>query len=416
MTKTDLLESIRNGENSFVEFKRDGIDNRVLAKELVAFSNHRGGRVLLGVEDDGTISGITRSNPEEWVMTACRDKVCPPIIPDYEVVRDVAPGKDVAIISVEPGWTVQSVWHNNRDYYTIRVGTRSREADREELQRLFQRRGQVRFETQPVTGTTIKNLSRPRLIEYFSGILKQDIPASEKSGEWERLLYNTEFLTDSALADGDGGNYVCSVAGMLLFGQLPKRFLPHMAVDVAVFPGVKKDYDASFRGVAVSPLVRLGDERGDVLEPGIVDQVMNMLQPHLSREELEGARRIRKWDYPEEAIREALVNAVVHRDYLLSATSTEVVLYADRLEVISPGRPPNGITPERMRVGCRATRNELVKDVMRDYGYMEHMGMGIPRKIIKLMEEKVGVTPDLIVGGENFSLVLRKSPLVSLDI
>nr|VFJ72123.1 MAG: ATP-dependent DNA helicase RecG [Candidatus Kentron sp. FW] len=418
MTKIELMELIRNGESSFVEFKRDGIDNRALAKELVAFGNHRGGRVLLGVEDDGSISGIARSSKEleEWVMTACRDKIRPPIIPDYEVVRDMAPGKDVAIISVEPGFTVHSVWHKSHDYYHIRVGTQSREADREELQRLFQRRGSIRFETQPVSGSSMKDLSLPRLTEYFRDIRGQTIPAGDDTDQWKRLLHNTEFLTDSALADGDGGDYVCSVAGMLLFGQSPKRFLPHMAVDVAVFPGTEKDYDASFRGAATSPLVGFRDERGDVLEPGIVDQVMNMLQPHLSREELEGARRVRKWDYPEEAIREALVNAVVHRDYLLSATSTEVTLYTDRLEIVSPGRPPNGIDSERMRAGCRNARNQLLKDVMRDYGYMEHMGMGIPRKIIKLMEERVGTTPELIVAGENFSLVLRKSPLASLDI
>jgi len=405
MTKTELLELIRNGESSFVEFKRDDIDSRALAKELVAFSNGGGGRVLLGVEDDRSISGIARPNSEEWVMTACRDKIRPPIIPTYEVIRDVEPGKDVAIVSVEPGWTVQSVWHNNYDRYYIRVGTQSRDLNREELPRLFQRRGVIRFETQPVTGSTIKDLNRSRLNEYFSRIRQQPVPAFEEADEWELLLDNTELLTDSVVGNG----YVCSVAGILLFGTSPKRFLPHMAIDVAVFPGEEKDYDARFRGTAASPLVRFCDERGDVLEPGIVDQVMNMLQPHLSREELHGVRRIRNWDYPEAALREALVNAVVHRDYLLSSTGIEVCLYSDRLEIISPGRPPNGINADRMRTGCRVARNQLLRDTMRDYKYMEDMGMGIPRKIIKLMEEEVGTTPALMIGEENFSLILRKS-------
>ncbi len=81
MTKTELLELINNGENSGVEFKRDDIDNRALAKELVAFANLAGGQLLLGVEDDGSVSGITRLNLEEWVMTACRDKIRPEVIP-----------------------------------------------------------------------------------------------------------------------------------------------------------------------------------------------------------------------------------------------------------------------------------------------------------------------------------------------
>nr|VFK52566.1 MAG: Putative ATP-dependent DNA helicase recG C-terminal [Candidatus Kentron sp. TUN]VFK53055.1 MAG: Putative ATP-dependent DNA helicase recG C-terminal [Candidatus Kentron sp. TUN] len=279
----------------------------------------------------------------------------------------------------------------------------------EELQRLFQRRGTIRFETQPVAGSTIEDLNISGLTDYFSRIRKQSVPASDEIHEWEQLLYNTEFLVDSALAQRTGAR-ACSVAGILLFGTSPKRFLPHMVIDVVVFPGPEKNYDAKFRGTAASPLVYIGDKRGDMLTPGIVDQVQTMLQPHLSREELHGAHRIRKWDLPEEAIREALVNTVVHRDYLLSATTIEVVLYADRLEIISPGKPPNGITPDRMRTGCRAARNQLLKDVMRDYGYMEHMGMGIPRKIIKLMEEQVGTTPELIVGEESFSLVLTRRP------
>ncbi|MBM3300474.1 MAG: ATP-binding protein, partial [Deltaproteobacteria bacterium] len=79
MTRTELIELIRNGENSGVEFKRDTIDNRALAKELVAFANLQGGRVLLGVEKDGTICGITRDNLEEWIMTVCRDKIQPEV-------------------------------------------------------------------------------------------------------------------------------------------------------------------------------------------------------------------------------------------------------------------------------------------------------------------------------------------------
>src|ERR1700733_4822388 len=103
MTKTELLEIIRNGESSGVEFKRDDIDNRALAKELVAFANLEGGQVLLGVEDDGTVSGVVRPHLEEWVMMACRDKIRPEIIPYFETVKDVEPGKDVAVVRVEPG-------------------------------------------------------------------------------------------------------------------------------------------------------------------------------------------------------------------------------------------------------------------------------------------------------------------------
>jgi len=105
VTKSELIELIQNGENSGVEFKRDTIDNRSLARELVAFANFDGGRVLLGVDDDATIRGVTRPDLEEWVMTACRDKIRPEIIPYFEMIRDVEPGRHVAVVQVDAGWT-----------------------------------------------------------------------------------------------------------------------------------------------------------------------------------------------------------------------------------------------------------------------------------------------------------------------
>jgi ATP-dependent DNA helicase RecG len=120
-----------------------------------------------------------------------------------------------------------------------------------------------------------------------------------------------------------------------------------------------------------------------------------------------GARRVEERTYPDDVIREAIVNALVHRDYLLSATDVALVIYSDRLEIASPGRLPNGITPARMLTGCRSARNQLVKDVMRDYGYIEHRGMGVPRKIVKGMRAHNGTEPGLIEEVESFRVVLH---------
>src|ERR1700726_333147 len=111
-TRTDLIEIISNGESSGVEFKRDVVQNHDLAKELVAFSNLEGGSVLLGIEDDGSVSGCTRPDIEEWVMTTCRDKIRPAIIPFFEIIREVEPGKAIAIVRVSAGFDVHSLWHN----------------------------------------------------------------------------------------------------------------------------------------------------------------------------------------------------------------------------------------------------------------------------------------------------------------
>jgi ATP-dependent DNA helicase RecG len=403
MTRTELLELTKNGENSGIEFKRDTIDNRALAKELVAFANLQGGSVLLGVADDGTIVGNTRDRLEEWVMTACRDKIRPEIIPYFEVLRDVEPDKDVAVVTVERGWSAHCVWHDNHRAYYVRVGTVSREASPEELERLFQQRGAFRLEIRPVSGTSIEDLDMRRIRDYFRRVRGQKTPEDDDVGGWQNLLINTEFLSEET------SRAPATVAGLLLFSSNPNKFLPQAGIDAVAYAGKEKDYAAKERLTIRGPLTPLFGSEG-LLENGLVEQAVEFLRRNVGVSAVlaDGARRAERLDYPEEAVREAVVNALVHRDYLLSSTDIEISIYEDRLEVISPGRLPNGITPERMVVGCRAARNQLLKDVMRDYGYLEHMGMGVPRKIVKKMLEENGTMPELIEDGERFFVRLLK--------
>ncbi len=405
MTVTELLELIHNGENSGVEFKRGTIQNRELAKELVAFANLQGGRVLLGLDDDGSIAGITRPDLEEWVMTTCRDKIRPELIPYYERIREVEPGKDVAVVQVERGWTAHAVWHDQRHFYYIRVGTQSREPSREELARLFQQRGSVRVEVRPVSGSSIDDLDRRRLIDYFQRVREQEAPAEDDREGWVQLLVNTEMLTN------ENDAIPATVAGLLLFGRNVNRFLPQAGIDAAAYPGSDKDYAARERSPLRGPMVPLISD-GEIVDNGLVEQALAFVRRNTAVQAVleDGARRIERHDYPDEVVREVVVNALVHRDYMLSATDIEMSIYDDRLEVISPGRLPNDITPEKMRVGTRAARNQLLKDVMRDYRYLEHMGMGVPRKIIRGMREHNGTEPDLVEQDERFMVRLWREP------
>ena len=396
-TRTELLEIISNGESSGVDFKRDTLQNYALAKVLVSFSNLGGGMVLLGVEDDGSITGLTRTNPEEWVMTTCRDKIRPAIIPFFEVVRGVEPGKDVAIVRVTRGYDVHSLWHNNGNRYYIRVGTQSREATQEELGRLFQQRGAIRAELRPVSGATLADLDRRRLRDYFCRVREQDVPADDDEATWRTLLVNTEIMTEEGV----------SVGGMLLFGTIPNRFLPHAGIDAAAFPGTEKDYAARERTTLRGPMTPLLDANGAIVENGVVEQALEFVRRNAQGTAvLKGGRRVEKPAYPQEVLREGIVNALIHRDYLLSSTDVELGVYSDRLEIISPGRLPNGITPARMSAGTRAYRNQTLKEIMHDYGYLEHMGMGIPRKIIAGMQKHNNTMPELIEDQERFILRL----------
>jgi ATP-dependent DNA helicase RecG len=218
---------------------------------------------------------------------------------------------------------------------------------------------------------------------------------------WQRLLLNTEFLID------EGDRKPATVAGLLLFCANPNRFLPQAGIDAVAYPGKEKDYAARERLSIRGPMTALiGD--GGIVDNGIVEQAVEFVRRNTGvvATLVDGARREQKWTYPEEAVREIIVNALVHRDYLLSGTTVELSIYDDRMEVTSPGRLPNGITPERMLIGCRAARNQLLKDVMRDYGYLEHMGMGIPRKVVKSMLAHNGTMPELIEEDERFTVRL----------
>jgi len=413
MRRTDLLELIHNGENSGVEFKRDTVENRALAKELVAFANLRGGRVLLGVDDDGHVVGITRPRLEEWVMTTCRDKIRPELIPYFEVIKDVEPGKDIAVVQVDRGWGVHHVWHDNHRSYYIRVGSQSREASPNELERLFQQRGAFRLEIRGVSGSSMIDLDRRRLRDYFQRVRQQAVPAQDDIEGWRRLLINTELLVE------EEGRTPATVAGLLLFCPNPNRFLPQAGVDAAAYPEKIKDYAAKERASLRGPMTPLFSRELEevtnvpvflLIENGLVEQAVEFVRRNtgVSATLADGARRQERLTFPEEAVREGIVNALVHRNYLLSSTDIELSIYEDRLEIVSPGRLPNGITPPRMMIGCRAARNQLLKDVMRDYACLEHMGMGIPRKIVKCMMEHNKTVPDLIEDDERFMLRLWK--------
>ena len=447
MTKAELFELIAQGESSAVEFKSDRINNRELAKEIVALANLSGGHVLLGVEDDGSVSGLRRDDEqadqrtyrkrEEWVVSACRDKIRPELIPHFTIVRDVEPGRDVGVVQIAPGWTVHHQWHNQHRTYYIRVGSSSREASPEELTRLFQQRGAFRMELRPVSGTSIADLDRRRLVNYFAQLRGQEVPLDRPSPQWleateawarredgvhwralaegrerewqdaqetawKSLLVNTEVLHEDE-------PHATTVAALMLFGKNPARFLPQAKIDAVAYFGTQKDYDAKERRTLRGPILPLRSADGALLEPGLVEQAVDFVRRNIERARLaDGVRREERWDYPPEVVREAIVNAVVHRDYSLSGTDIELSIFADRLEVVSPGRLANGITPERMRAGCRSARNELLKDVMRDYGYLEHMGMGVPRKIVRGMMEHNGTDPDLEEEDERFTVRLRK--------
>ena len=384
MTRTELLEIIPNGENSEVEFKRDTLQSHDLAKELVAFSNFQGGMVLLGVNEDGSIEGVKRDDLKEWVMSVCGDKIRPPIIPFFEVVENVERGGDVAVVRVPGGPNVSSRWHENRNSYYIRVGSKSRELTREELSRMFDQRGMMHIaHPRPISGATVNDLDLRRIRDYFKRVREQDVPDDDERAEWKTLLVNTGIMDEEGV----------TLPGILLFGKIPGRFWPQTGIDAVAFQGTEKVRAVRERAALRGPMTPLFSETGDMpLETGLVEQ------------SLEFVRRNTRASYPDKVVGEAVVNALTHRNYVLADSDIRLAVYRDRLEVVSPGGLFRGMTLEKIRAGMGNLpyRNQLLTDVMRHYGYMDGMGMGVFRKIVRGMKEHNGTVPDLVEEDERF--------------
>ena len=408
MLLAELLELIRNNENSGVEFKRDDVRPEVLAKELCALANLEGGHILLGVEDDGTITGLTRDphKAEEWVMNICRgDALRPPLIPYWETVG--VNGRTVGIVSL-PADLPDKPYKARRGQawqVFVRRGSVSVEASREEEARLYQSSGLLRYDIRPVAGTSLNDLDLRRLRAYFQYVREQEAPDGEERLGWERLLINTDFMIE------DRGRSIATVGGILLFGLNPNRWLPQAGITAIAYEGEERDYaareDVRLRG----PLTPLVDEARGITDNGLIDQAVSFVNRNIGHSaRLVGARREDNSDYPPEAVREAIVNAVAHRDYTIAVADIEVAIFSDRMEIISPGRLPNTVTVDKMRSGYRATRNELIKEVLRDYRYVDARGLGVPRKIVRLMREVNRTEPDLIEEDERFVVKLYRSP------
>jgi len=409
MLKTELLEIIANSENSGVEFKRDDIRPEQLAKEVVAMANLNGGMVILGVEDDGTISGIQRPNLEEWVMDSVFGaKIHPLILPFYEEVK-IDDERRVAIVSFTQGITKPYVLrHQGREEIYIRVGSTSRLATREQQARLFASGGILHPEMLPVTGTNFQSLDLDRLDDYLRNVIEDpDVP--EDKADWVDRLLGLGFMVE-----GIGDQVVCTIAGLVLFGVSPRRYLRQSGLRVLAFDGEDKTYRAELDSVLEAPMVGLWrrDEQGSRRlaenDYGLIERFIDTIEPFISEEDTDidsGFRRERRWHYPREAIRELLINALAHRDWTRSV-DIEVACYSDRLEVISPGALQNSMTIEKMIAGQRSPRNPLIIEVLRDYGYVDARGMGVRTKIIPSMREHNGTEPQFELTDDYLKVVL----------
>lgn len=391
MTKLELLELIQNGENSWVEFKRDDRGTRDFsedfAKEVVAFSNGRGGKIIVGVEDNGNITALSGEGFEEWVMNICRTLVHPGVIPFYEEIK-IDELRKVAIVHIDMGYSKPYyIERGERRMYYIRVGSTSREATREELARLFQASGAYHYDVAPVPTTSFGSLDRNKLTEYFKKYRSKDLAALQPV-EIKNLFINSDILKQTEYGE------VATVGGMLFFGKEPQRYLPQSGITFAYFEGteVTEDY---FERV---------DIEGTITK--LIDETVRHIQKNIPRiAHIKGIKR-KEITIPKEVLREAVTNAVAHRDYTILGAKVRVYMFTDRIEVRSPGSLPNTVTIEKMRVGSiSVARNPFIVNYLVEFKYVERLGRGI-LSILQRMDHLKAPPPLLEEKEDEFILTL----------
>jgi ATP-dependent DNA helicase RecG len=393
--EVDLLHKIAAGEDEQQEFKRQ-IDNlESVAGEIVAFANSEGGVLYVGIEDDGSVVGL--ADPDRVFQTLthiCRDRCIPPISP---VIEQFSVGGWVVMsLTVKPALNRLKPYRTAGGRFYVRVGRDKQDATGRELVRIAQAAGELHYDESPMIGADLNALSMPAFEAYhriqFGLTLAEQIAQSGLN--LPHLLRNLRLLHDL------DGEQALSVAAVLVFGDAPQRWLPHSRLSAVAFAGADEDSDILDRREIAGRL------------PEIIDDTRLFLDRNIrapAREHGFGREDILLYDRT--ALGEAVVNAVAHRDYSLSGSQIRLFLFQDRIEVRSPGRLPNSVTLDNIKLGVHAERNRAICTLLTQLGYMSAIGTGVPRLIMRLSRQLAGREPEFSIVGEELRVRIWARPL-----
>ncbi len=406
MNSHDIKNLISEGENSQLELKSEAVSNEDLAITMTAFLNGQGGIILLGVEDDGTVTGINDSLDKKMnaINQIAQNRVKPPIIPILDTF--LIEKKPIISITIEkslqkPHYLIK----NEKTLFYIRVGTTSRLASPEQIAVLYANHPFTHYDISPVPTLSINYLDERRLRHYFIDIKK--LTEKYYKDNRKKLYFNARL---SVLL---GENMVATLAGGLLFGREPSRFIPSAGIRCAAFDGKTKDYVMLDKKFIDAPILRY-EQEGMIIEDGMIEQAIQFVKTNTKKpSKMQGIKRIDQPTYPLETLREVITNALVHRDYSLYGGQIQILIFEDRLEIRSPGKLPNTLTIDMIKNGASYTRNPVLMKFAENYGYVEHLGMGIPEKIIKPILKQGYPEPEFIDNGYEFIVILRQN--IKLD-
>ncbi len=353
MNEADLLPLLARGEDSHHQFKRDETNADSIAAELAAFANSGGGLLLLGADDNGKVTGLDAANVRrlnQLISNAASQNVRPPVHPTTENIQ-TAQGIVIAV-TVPNG--LSKPYLDSQGRIWVKSGSDKRHVTaREEIQRLFQRSGLIYADVIPVEGTSATDIDEKTFHDYFNRRYGQ-LPGQPLP----------QTLQNIGLGDGQELN----LAGLLLFGKHPQRYRPAFMVKAVAFPGTS---------LASHHYLDSEDIDGTLLEQyqrslGFIKRNLH----HVQRDQ--NFNSLGLLEVPEQAIIELLVNALIHRDYFTSA-SVRLLIFADRIEIISPGHLPDSLSTEQIRQGKSNRRNPTLTNHAVSILPYRGIGTGIPR-------------------------------------
>ena len=358
METAELLEIIARDEDSKHQFKANVTNETSLAQEMVAFSNSGGGSIFIGVSNDGTFAGLGRADIgrlNQLVSNAASQQVRPPINPQTENIA--IPEGLVMRIIVPDG--ISKPYMDKNGVIWVKNGSDKRKAtSREEIQRLYQSTGLIHGDEIPVPGMTVADLD----VDYFKGFFEKAFGETfeQQDVSLPNILHNMNLMKDGVL----------NISGALLFALNQKYKLPVFIIKAIAFPG-NDVHETNYQDSR-----DITGKLADVFQQGMSFVLGNIR--HIQGDQ--DVNALGQPEIPAIALEELIVNALIHRDYFISAP-IRIFVFGNRVEIISPGHLPNNLTVENIMRGNSNIRNPILASYATKILPYRGLGSGIIRAL-----------------------------------
>ena len=392
-THVDIEAIIRGLEDPNLELKETMPGRSDLAKTICAFANGHGGRLLVGIRNDPReVVGLIEDELfdfEQRITHIIRDRIEPIIAPKFSIRNH---GKNnILQVRIFPGnQTPYFLQNRGKEEGTyIRIGSSNQKADAPTIQELERRRLNISYDSTPFHPLQPNAIMEQR-VQYYMDRRKKI------RSQPHDVIESDLLISLGALVD-DNGRHFPTVGGVLLFSTQPTDHFPDAKIRCA-----------RFRGITIDEFIDEKEVIGTLDQQ--IDQAFQFYKTHTARgSKVKELYREERDAYPTEAVREALVNAVCHRDYTINGAEVRLAIFDDRIEISNPGTLPVGITLESIGTGISRVRNPVVARIFRDLGLIEQWGRGIT-KIRERMRDWELPEPEFRELGRNFKVILRLKP------